>query len=74
MHWSLMTAKCGSSTTLSPPVVVMITSECGAASIIRITRKPSMRASSAFVASTSVTMTSAPRPRIRIATPLPTQP
>ena len=41
---------------------------------IGITWKPSITASRAFIASTSVTITCAPRPLARIATPRPHQP
>ncbi len=47
------------------PVTVQKTSPSLAASSMGITRKPSITASSAFVGSTSVTMTSAPMPRAR---------
>jgi hypothetical protein len=56
------------------PVTVMKTSPTFAASFMGITRKPSMTASSARTGFISVTMTSAPRPLARIATPLPHQP
>jgi len=45
-----------------------------AASVIGMTRKPCIIASSAFVGSISVTITSAPKPRARSATPLPQYP
>ena len=51
--------------TLLLPVTVQKTSPSLAASVMDMTRKPSMTASSAFVGSTSVTMTSAPAPRAR---------
>ena len=48
-------------------MTVQKTSPSLAASSIDITRKPSITASSAFVGSISVTMTSAPAPRARLA-------
>ena len=56
------------------PVTVTNTSPRGAASFMGITEKPSITASIALIGSTSVTMTLAPRPFARIATPLPHQP
>src|SRR6202171_3446869 len=65
--WSLVS-------TLLLPVTVQNTSPSLAASVIDITRKPSITASSALVGSTSVTITSAPAPRARLASPRPHQP
>ena len=67
-------SKDGTSMTFTSPVTVMKTSPMGAASAIGMTRKPSMTASSARSGSISVTMTWAPMPRARIATPLPHHP
>ena len=53
------------------PVAVTKISPTFAASIICITRNPSIAASSARIGSTSVTITSAPRPRAREAMPRP---
>ena len=60
-------------TCLSPVAVTKMSPTCAAAAI-GITWKPSITASSAFIASTSVTTTCAPRPLARIATPRPHQP
>ena len=56
------------------PVSVQKKSPILTASAIGITRNPSSEASMALVASTSVTTTSAPMPRARIASPRPHQP
>ena len=56
------------------PVAVTKMSPTSAACDIGITWKPSITASSAFIASTSVTITCAPSPFARIATPRPHQP
>ena len=48
--------------------------DLGARLAIGMTSKPSIAASSARIGSTSVTITCAPMPRARIATPRPTQP
>ncbi len=71
---SFIRSKCSLVSTLLLPVTVQNTSPSLAASVIDITRKPSMTASSAFVGSTSVTITSAPAPRARLANPRPHQP
>jgi hypothetical protein len=71
---SFIARKCSSRRTPLLPVTVMKTSPSRAAFDIGITRNPSMAASSALVGSISVTMTFAPMPRLRIATPLPHQP
>ena len=56
------------------PVTVTKTSPYLAASSMGITLKPFMVASRALKGSTSVTMTLAPRPAARMATPLPHHP
>ncbi len=56
------------------PVTVTKMSPSGAASSIGMTRKPSITASMALSGSTSVTMTCAPIPRARCASPRPHQP
>ena len=56
------------------PVTVTNRSPSFAASRIGMTSKPSMYASMALTGSTSVTITFAPKPFARIATPLPHQP
>ena len=56
------------------PVSVQKMSPIGAASAIGMTRKPSIVASSALSGSISVTMTFAPAPRARDATPRPHHP
>ncbi len=56
------------------PVAVTKMSPTSAASSIGITSKPSITASSARIGSTSVTITCAPMPFARIATPRPHQP
>ncbi len=71
---SFITSMWWRSMTLMSPVSVMKMSPSFAASAIGITRKPSMTASSAGSGSTSVTMTCAPMPRAREATPRPHQP
>ena len=60
--------------TLMSPVTVMKMSPSGAASAMGMTRKPSITASRARTGFTSVTMTCAPMPRARMATPRPHQP
>ena len=67
-------AKCSRRMTCLLPVTVMNRSPILAASAIGMTAKPSIAASRARIGSTSVTMTCAPRPRARSATPLPHQP
>ena len=69
-----MTAKCSSARTLLLPVTVTKMSPILAASDIGITRKPSIAASIPRTGLISVTITFAPRPLARIATPLPHQP
>ncbi len=69
-----MTAKCSSARTLLLPVTVTKMSPIFAASAIGITRKPSIAASIPRTGLISVTMTFAPSPLARIATPLPHQP
>jgi hypothetical protein len=71
---SFIIKKCFSVITSEQPVTVTKQSPSGAASSIGITQKPSMCASIARTGSTSVTMTFAPRPLARMATPLPHQP
>ena len=71
---SFITAKCSSRNTSRFPVTVMKTSPTFAASAIGITRKPCIIASSAFVGSISVMITSAPIPLARSATPFPQYP
>src|SRR5271168_1657833 len=61
---SFIRSKCSLVSTLLFPVTVQNTSPSLAASVIDITRKPSITASSAFVGSTSVTITSAPAPAV----------
>ena len=56
------------------PVAVQKMSPIAAAFSIDSTSKPSIAASSAGIGSTSVTITCAPSPLARIATPRPTQP
>ena len=60
--------------TSEQPVTVTKKSPSREASFIFITSKPSITASMALTGSTSVTMTFAPSPFARIATPLPHQP
>src|SRR5512140_366453 len=71
---SFMAVKCSVRSTSMLPVRVQKMSPIGAASSIVITRYPSITASSAFNGSISVTMTLAPSPRAREATPRPHQP
>src|SRR6202790_5507480 len=71
---SFIKSKCSLVSTLLLPVTVQNTTPSLAASAIDITRKPSITASSAFVGSTSVMITSAPLPRARLASPRPHQP
>ena len=69
-----MRAKCSVRSTEREPVTVTNRSPRAAASNAGITSKPSMRASSACIGSTSHTTTAAPAPRARAAMPLPAQP
>jgi len=69
-----MTAMCSSPITSTDPVTVTNTSAIGAASAIGSTRKPRNDASRARTGSISVTMTWAPNPRARSATPRPLAP
>ena len=69
-----MTARCSAAITSTDPVAVTKTSPAGAACAIGSTRKPRSDASSALTGSTSVTMTWAPKPRARSATPRPLAP
>src|SRR5271165_3920197 len=62
---SFISSKCSLVSTLLLPVTVQKTSPSFAASVIDITRKPSITASRALVGSTSVMITSAPLPRAR---------
>jgi lipopolysaccharide export system permease protein len=71
---SFIASKCRAVMTRMSPVSVTKMSPIGAASSMGITRKPSIVASSAFSASTSVTTTDAPSPLARNASPLPHQP
>ena len=71
---SFIIGKCRAEITSSQPVTVTKMSPRLAASSMERTVKPSMCASMARTGSTSVTMTRAPRPCARIATPLPHQP
>ena len=71
---SFITSRCSRAITCLSPVAVQKMSPILAASSIGITSKPSISASSARIGSTSVTITCAPRPLARIATPRPTQP
>ena len=71
---SFIDSMCSRVITLLSPVTVTKISPIFAASIIRITLKPSMTASRALIASTSVTTTCAPMPRARDAKPLPHHP
>ena len=68
---SFITSKCSACSTSRLPVTVMNTSPIRAASVIGMTLKPSIAASSALVGSISVTTTFAPIPLARDATPLP---
>ena len=56
------------------PVTVTNTSPSSAASAMGMTRKPSIAASSARIGSISVTITCAPIPWARVATPRPHMP
>ena len=69
-----ITSKCFGVITSLQPVTVTNTSPYLAASSMGMTRKPFMVASRALKGSTSVTITSAPMPLARMATPLPHQP
>ena len=71
---SFMRSKCSRARTSRPPVTVMKTSPRSAASSAGMTSQPSIRASSARIGSISQTITDAPAPRARSATPLPVQP
>ncbi len=71
---SRIARKCSRRKTFTLPVAVTKISPHGAASVWVMTRKPSIRASSAGIGSTSTTATCAPIPFMRIAIPLPTQP
>ena len=71
---SFMASKCSPRSTWMSPVTVTKRSPILAASAMGMTRKPSMTASSARSGSTSITMTSAPRPFARMARPRPHQP
>ena len=71
---SFISSKCSRAITCLSPVAVQKMSPTSAASAIGITSKPSISASSARIGSTSVTITCAPMPRARMATPRPTQP
>ena len=71
---SFITRKSSWSMTLLQPVTVTKKSPTLAASFIGITSKPSMTASMALTGLISVTITRAPRPLARMATPLPHQP
>ena len=71
---SFMRPKCSLRMTCLPPVAVTKMSPTSAARSIDSTSSPSMTASSARIGSTSVTMTCAPMPRARDATPRPHQP
>ena len=69
-----ITPKWRPSSTCMSPVTVTKMSPSRAASSAGITSKPSITASRAFSGSTSHTITWAPWPLARIATPLPHQP
>ena len=71
---SRITAMCAAVITSTEPVAVMNTSPSGAACAMGSTRKPRSEASSARTGSISVTMTRAPKPRARSATPRPLAP
>ena len=71
---SFISSMSGSVITPAQPVTVTKKSPSFAASRMGMTEKPSMTASIARMGSTSVTMTLAPRPLARMATPLPHQP
>ena len=65
---------CSAVITPLSPVAVQKMSPIAAAFAIGSTSNPSIAASSARIGSTSVTITCAPIPRARDATPRPTQP
>ena len=71
---SFISSKCSRAITFLSPVAVQNMSPIFAAAAIESTSKPSIVASSARIGSTSVTITCAPSPRARDATPRPTQP
>jgi hypothetical protein len=71
---SFIRSKCSLRTTFRFPVTVQKKSPTFAASIIGVTSKPSIIASSAGRGSTSVTTTRAPIPQARIARPRPHHP
>ena len=71
---SFITAKCSFVITSLQPVTVTKKSPYLAASCIGITLNPSKTASIPLIGSISVTITLAPNPLARIATPLPHQP
>ncbi len=71
---SFMRSMCSRAITCLSPVAVQKMSPISAAFAIESTSKPSITASSARIGSTSVTITWAPMPRAREATPRPTQP
>ena len=71
---SFIRSKCSLRTTCRFPVTVQKKSPTFAASAIGTTSKPSISASSAGRGSISVTITRAPIPRARIASPRPHQP
>jgi hypothetical protein len=71
---SRIIAMCSALITSTEPVAVMNTSPSGAARAIGSTRKPRSEASSARTGLTSVTITWAPKPRARSATPRPLAP
>ena len=74
IHPSFMYLKSSPEMMSALPVTVMIKSDCFTASRIVITLYPSILASKARIGSTSVTMTSAPKPAARSASPLPHHP
>ena len=71
---SFIRAMCSAVITPLSPVAVQKMSPISAAFAIGSTSKPSIAASSARIGSTSVTITCAPIPLARDATPRPTQP
>ncbi|OGP79138.1 MAG: hypothetical protein A2Z26_07290 [Deltaproteobacteria bacterium RBG_16_66_15] len=71
---SFIRSKCSPRTTFRLPVTVQKKSPIFAALAIGITSNPSIRASRAGRGSISVTMTRAPIPRARIASPRPHHP
>ncbi len=73
-HPSFMTARASLATMSLQPVTVMTMSATFAASTMGMTSNPSILASMALMGSTSVTMTDAPRPLARMATPFPHHP